>query len=395
MSDLPSWARWRAAPGAQPYTLGVEEEVMLVDPADWALAHSSGAILGELGPDLQGRIIGETHASALELATGVHDTAYGAFVELRELRTLLLAELEADGLCAAGAGTHPLATWHDTVITEQPRYRAVHDSMRELARREPTFATHVHVGVPDAEDAIRLANQFRAHLPLLLALSANSPFWQGRDSGLSSSRTPLFQAFPRVGIPSRFDGYAGYVAAVGPLIQSGVIPDTTFLWWDVRVQPRLGTVEVRIMDSQAHAAESAAIAALIQATAALELELGFAEPDLVAATEVLVENRFLATRDGMAARFAIPGTSRPVPAFEILERLLDAAAPFAERLGSTEFMDKVLQLATYSGSSRQRDAAVSGGPRGAVRALADSFASAPIDSPPTGAELLALPPESG
>ena len=154
------------------------------------------------------------------------------------------------GLRAACAGTHPFAVWHDTVVSSGERYQAVYGSMRELARREPTFALHVHVGVPDPEDAIALMNRMRAHLPLLLALSANSPFWQGRDTGLASARTPLFQAFPRVGIPRVFNDYSDYVEAVDLLVRCGSIPEPTFLWWDVRPQPRFGTVEVRIMDAQ-------------------------------------------------------------------------------------------------------------------------------------------------
>ena len=150
--------------------------------------------------------------------------------------------------------------------------------MRELARREPTFALHVHVGVADPEDAVRLANRLRAHLPLLLALSANSPFWQGRDTGLASARTPLFQAFPRVGIPRAFDDYADYVEAVDLLIRCGAFPEPTFLWWDVRLQPRFGTVEVRIMDAQTTVEDTAALVALVQSIARLEVEEGFVPP---------------------------------------------------------------------------------------------------------------------
>ena len=126
--------------------------------------------------------------------------------------------------------------------------------MRELARREPTFALHVHVAVPDAEIAVRACNAMRAHLPVLLALSANSPFWQGRDSGLASARTPVFQAFPRTGIPREFATYAEYVEAIDVLMRCGAIPEPTFIWWDVRLQPRFGTLEVRIMDAQTRVA---------------------------------------------------------------------------------------------------------------------------------------------
>ena len=143
--------------------------------------------------------------------------------------------------------------------------------MRELARREPTFALHVHIGVDSPEHAIVLHDRLRAHLPLLLALSANSPFWQGRDTGLASARTPLFQAFPRVGIPRGFHSYADYVEAVDLLMRSGALAEPTSLWWDVRPQPRFGTVEVRVMDVQTRVAETAAIVALVQCIARREL----------------------------------------------------------------------------------------------------------------------------
>ena len=151
---------------------------------------------------------------------------------------------------AASAGTHPFAVWQEIVVSAGERYQFVYGSMRELARREPTFGLHVHVGVPDPEAAIHAANRLRTHIPLLLALSVNSPFWQGRDTGLASARTPLFQAFPRVGIPRAFADYADYVEAVDVLIRCDAVPEPTFLWWDVRPQPRFGTVEVRIMDAQ-------------------------------------------------------------------------------------------------------------------------------------------------
>ena len=160
---------------------------------------------------------------------------------------------------AAVAGIHPFTQWQSTKISEGDRYRFLYGSMRELARREPTFALHVHVAVPDAESAMLAANRLRSHLPLLLALSANSPFWQGRETGLASARTPLFQAFPRVGIPRAFADYEDYVSTIDLLLRCEAFPEPTFLWWDVRLQPRFGTIEVRIMDAQTTVADSTAL----------------------------------------------------------------------------------------------------------------------------------------
>ena len=157
------------------------------------------------------------------------------------------------GLRAGSAGTHPTAVWTETKISSGARYQRIYNSMHELAHREPTFALHVHIGVSDPEAAIRLHNRMRAHVPLLLALSGNSRYWQGRNTGLASARTPLFQAFPRVGIPRAFASYAHYVETVDLLLRCEAFPEPTFLWWDVRPQPRLGTVEVRIMDARRQA----------------------------------------------------------------------------------------------------------------------------------------------
>lgn len=226
--------------------------------------------------------------------------------------------------------------------------------MRELARREPTFALHVHVGVADAASATRLANQMRAHLPLLLALSGSSPFWQGRDAGICSSRMVVFQSFPRTGIPRPFNGYLEWVGAVDHLVRSGAIPEPTFLWWDLRLQPRLGTLEIRIMDAQTEVADTAALVALVQSVARLELEEGYASQTLVHAPEVLDENRFLALRDGIEASFVDPVAGALVPAREQLARLLDAARPHADALGCRDELDDVARLADATGAARQR-----------------------------------------
>ena len=203
--------------------------------------------------------------------------------------------------------------------------------MRELARREPTFALHVHVAVPDEHAAVRALNGLREELPLLLALSANSPFWQGRDSGLASARIPVFQAFPRTGTPRAFGSYEDYVEAVDVLIRCDAIPEPTFLWWDARLQPRLGTIEIRIMDAQTRVRDTAALAALVQCLVRREA-LERADDREPLAPEVLEENRFLASRDGMDAKFVDPDAGRCVPVADRLAETLRSCAPHAEWL---------------------------------------------------------------
>ena len=371
MSEQPGWADW--TPGGE-YTLGVEEEVMLLNPGDWSLAQQIDRVLPSLSEELGGHVTPETHRSALEMGTGVHLTAGSASAELLHLRRTLQDELEPLELRCASAGTHPFTVWHETVLSSGDRYDTVYDSMRELARREPTYALHVHVGVPDPEDGIRLFNRMRAHLPLLLALSANSPFWQGRDTGLSSARTSLFQAFPRVGVPRPFADYGEWVDTVGLMIRSGAFPDDSYLWWDVRPVPRFGTVEVRVMDAQTTVTETAALVALVQCIARLELTEGFAPQLLVDSTEVLSENRFIATRDGMGGKLVDPVSESRVPVAAVLEKLLEACRPHARELGCEEQLEPLSWMAQADGARRQLNLARRAQKLpGLVRRLADSF----------------------
>jgi len=371
MSALPDWAEWKEGPA---YTLGAEEEVMLLNPHDWSLAQQVDRVLPQLSDELSEHVTPETHRSALEITTGVHERAEGINTELLHLRGKLKSELSPLGLDAASAGTHPTTVWHETVVSTHPRYEIVYGSMRELARREPTFALHVHVAVPDPEDAIRLVNRMRAHLPLLLALSVNSPFWQGRDTGLGSARTSLFQAFPRVGIPRVFSDYADWAETVDLLIRSDAISEATFLWWDVRPQPRFGTVEVRVLDAQTTVAETAALAALVQCIARLEVEEGYISDPLVQMQEALDENRFLAARDGMHATLIDPARECRVSALELLGGLLEACAGHASDLGCASELRTVSSMAGRTGAQRQLDIVRSGrGLAGLVGDLAGAF----------------------
>ena len=295
MTRLPAWAEWRA--DGEPWTVGVEEEVMLLDPRDWALASRVDEVLAAMPAELAERAAQETHGSVLELASRPHATVAAAVAELADLRAGLSAALAPLELRAAACGTHPFALWDEVEVSPGARYRAIYDSMRELARREPTFALHVHVAVPDAESAICALRGMRVHVPLLLALSANSPFWQGRDTGLASARVPVFGTFPRVGIPRRFGSYGEYVEAVDVMLRCEAFPEPTFLWWDVRLQPKLGTIELRIMDAQTRIADNAALVALVQSAVRLEATEGWVDEEIAA-------------RPGGARREPLPGDAR-------------------------------------------------------------------------------------
>lgn len=386
MSPLPDWATWPTSQHPSEFTVGVEEEVMLVRPGSWELAQVIDDVLPEVSPELGRHVAAETHGAALELATGVHGTAGEAAEQLTSLRERLAAELEPLGLRAAVAGMHPFTQWSETRVSEGARYQLLHGSMRELVRREPTFALHVHVAVRTPERAIRLLNRMRTHLPMLLGLSANSPFWQGRDSGLASSRVPVFQAFPRVGIPRRFADYADYAEAIDLMIRCGAFPEPTFLWWDARLQPRFGTLEVRIMDAQTRVADTAALVALIQSLARMELEEGLAPAATIEADAVLDENRFLAARDGADARLLDVEGECQRPLGDVLEPVLEACRPHAAALDCEAELENVAELFAASGAARQRE--IAGDPadlRGLTASLSEDFTSRRQQLPASGA----------
>jgi carboxylate-amine ligase len=374
---LPAWATWAGSHELGPYTVGIEEEVMLLDQLTWALAHRIDSVLPRLPHGQTSSFTAETHGSALEIQTGVHARIGEAIEELAALRGELDTTLRPLSMRAASAGTHPFAVWQEIVVSAGERYQFVYGSMRELARREPTFGLHVHVGVADAEAAIHAGNRLRTVIPLLLALSVNSPFWQGRDTGLASARTPLFQAFPRVGIPRAFSDYAEFAEAVDVLIRCNAVPEPTFLWWDVRPQPRFGTVEVRIMDAQTTLGDTAGLAALVQSIVRLEIEGGAQTFDAGIPAEVLAENRFLAARDGMDAELIEPDLGQRVPARALLDVLLGECRPHAEALGCAAELETVAALADHTGASRQLELSRSLGslPR-VVAVLADDFLAA-------------------
>lgn len=331
---------------------------MLLDPSDWSPAQCSDLVLCRLPAELRERASPETHAAVIEIASGIHVDVAGAVAELSALRRRLALELRSLGLAAASAGLHPVGSRGATRTSGADRYRRLAESLRFLALRDPTLALHVHVGVPDPEDAIRVLNRLRETVPLLLALTANSPFCHGLDSGFASARTAIFGAFPHTGTPRAFSCYDDYVEAIDVLIATGAVPDPTFLWWDVRLQPALGTVEVRVMDAQSSVADSAAVIALIQSLARRELE-GESAGRWVS-PDVLAENRFRAARDGMDAWLIDPSSRTLAPVGTLVEELLRECRPHAPALGCSAELESVSRLARSNGAQRQR-ACVSAG----------------------------------
>src|SRR3954463_4774964 len=246
------------------YTLGIEEELMILDAETLELVNGIETML-ESVPDAQGEVKPELMESVLEVATTPCKTAGEAGAQLRELRRVTQRTAGEHNLAIGSAGTHPFAMWEDQRIVARPRYRDLVAALRFVARQELIFGQHVHVGLDDPDKAVHVANGMRVHMPLLLALSANSPFWRADATGLLSTRTPIFRAFPRVGIPPTYKDFDEYSRRVEFMTDSRVIEDYTYLWYDVRPHPNFGTVEIRVMDSQTRIEHTLGLAALIQA----------------------------------------------------------------------------------------------------------------------------------
>src|SRR4051794_26812780 len=229
------------------FTIGIEEELMIVDTDSLELVNAIESLLQDAA---DGEIKPELMESVLEIATKPCPNTVEAGAQLRNLRRQVLANAADKGLTIGSAGTHPFAMWEDARIVQRPRYRELISALRFVARQELIFGLHVHVGVEGADKAIHVADGMRVHLPVLLALSVNSPFWRADASGLHSTRTPIFRAFPRVGVPPAYRTWQGYADQIDFMTGSGVMEDYTYLWYDVRPHPALGTVEIRVCDSQ-------------------------------------------------------------------------------------------------------------------------------------------------
>lgn len=353
LTELPKWAVWEQTE-SHTFTIGVEEELMLLNRHGFTLANRIEAVMPRLPEWILAQTSDETHDSAVEICTKVERRVSAAVSQLREMRSQLAETLRGLELAGAGSGTHPFAIWQEVSVTDGDRHRFVHGSMRALARREPTFALHLHVGLPDADTAIRVYDAMRTHLPLLLALSANSPYWQGRDTGLASARTPLFQAFPRVGIPRAFRDYSRYVESVDRLVRTAAVPDPSFLWWDVRPRPRTGTIEIRAMDAQSRVEDVARLIALTQCLVKAEAEEGIASERAIDAQEAIEENRFLAARDGARAELIDVDRDQRRPLPELLEEMLARLAPHATDLGCEAELTATRDLIADPPADRQR-----------------------------------------
>jgi len=372
---------------SEPYTLGVEEEYMLLDPESFDLVQHIEMVLDAIqGDELANRLNAELMQSVLEIATPVCRTAGDVMHELELLRGYVRDVARAQGLRVGSAGTHPFSLFERQRITAKDRYHALIDQLQYVARRELIFGMHIHVAVDDADKAIQVVNGLLPHLAPLLALSASSPFWRGEPTGLASSRQIVFSAFPRSGPPPRFRDYDDYASVVGQLERTGCIADYTHIWWDIRPHPKWGTIEVRICDAVTRLEDAVAIAAYCQALVKQLSERYETGEEIPSYHRILTsENKWLAARYGLDAPLMdlSTGSRIRVPAAKLVRRTLRELEPHARELGSERELEGVAAL-VGRGNSAERQLRVYNANRDiveVVRAIADATEPADAAAP--------------
>jgi len=293
----------------------------------------------------------------LEITTPVCRTVADVARELTGLRSYVTEVAGGQGLRVGSAGTHPFSLFERQRITARDRYRNLVDQLQYVARRELIFGMHVHVDVDVPEKAIQVVNGRLNHRGQLLALSASSPFWRGEPTGLSSSRQMVFAAFPRSGPPPRFRDYADYASVVGQLEKTGCIADYTHIWWDIRLHPRLGTIEIRICDATTRLEDVVALTAYCQALVKHYCERYERGEEIPSYHRILTtENKWLAARYGLEAPVMdlATGKRNRVPVSQLIRRTLKEIEPHARELGSERELEGIAEiLARGSGSDRQ------------------------------------------
>ena len=367
----PSAEQLRAAfEAAGPLTVGLEEELMLLDPETLDLTPEAPAALAALADDERFKL--ELPAAQIEVVTRPCSSIAEAAAELAAARERLAGAL-AGRYRLAGAGVHPFAAAHG-VLNSSPRYDRTTREYGDIARRQLVFGLHVHVAVPGADRALAVFNALRSYLPDVAALAANAPFYEGRDSGLASVRPKLSELLPRQGVPPAMPSWEALAGAYAWGGRAGRFEPAQW-WWEARLHPVHGTLEVRVPDTQVTVADSAAVGAVIHALVhSLCARFDAGDPPRAAETWKIEENRWSACRHGLDGRMADLASGVTTPTRERLAGLLEALEPSAVAVGATGPLAHALAMLDGNGAQRQRDVAAAGGVRELVGWLADSFA---------------------
>jgi glutamate---cysteine ligase / carboxylate-amine ligase len=340
-----------------PFTLGIEEELMICDAETLELTQGIERILGALPEELPGMVKPELMQSVLEIATEPCVSVGEAGGQLAHLRRVVREVAGGLGMAIGAAGTHPSGLYEDQLIVDRERYRELVAELGWIAEQELIFGTHVHVGIDDPEKAIYIADGMRGFLPLLLGMSTNSPLWRGKVTGMMSSRTPIFRAFPRVGIPPYYGNWRVYSHRVEQMMRGGAIPDYTFLWWDVRPHPNFGTVELRVFDQQTRIEHTLGFAALGQALAhRLAADFDGGVPSREHPHELIDDNKVRASVVGIEGELIDFDRGVEVPGREMALGVIEDLREHAQELGCEAELAGLRDLVEHgTGARRQLD----------------------------------------
>ncbi|MFN3529355.1 MAG: carboxylate-amine ligase [Bacteroidia bacterium] len=337
------------------FTLGVEEEYQVIDPVSRELVSHEQKIVEAANRLLEDQVKAEMHQAVVEVGTHICENVQHAREEVARLRRTVSGVAEELGFAIGASGTHPFSMWQTQLITEHPRYNEIVNELQDAARSNLIFGLHVHVGMPDKEMAIHIANSARYFLPHIYALSTNSPFWEGRNTGFKSFRSKVFDKFPRTGIPDFFESFAEYENYVKLLIKTNCIDNAKKIWWDIRVHPFFDTIEFRICDVPMTLDETIAITALIQALVAKLYKLRAQNLNFMIYKRALVnENKWRAGRYGIDGKMIDFGKEIEVNTRSLLYELLDFVDDVVDELGSRheiEGIHKIIENGT--GADRQ------------------------------------------
>src|ERR1700757_786985 len=316
------------------FTLGIEEEFQIVDPETRELRSHIQQILADGKMVLKEHVKAEMHQSVVELGTEICRDARAARQQVVQLRSELARIAEIEGLRIASAGTHPFSHWMDQLITVNERYETIVKDMQQIARVNLIFGLHVHVGIPDREEAIDIMNQARYFLPHIYALSVNSPFWLGQNTGLKAYRQMIFERFPRTGIPDAFESLSEYEDYLKLLVTTNCIDNAKKIWWDIRLHPFFNTIEFRICDAQSRVDDTIALAALMQAIVVKLHKLRAQNVTFRNYPRRLIdENRWRAARYGLDGKLIDFGRKCEMDERDLLHEMLEFVLPEVDELG--------------------------------------------------------------
>jgi carboxylate-amine ligase len=339
---------------AHRFTIGVEEEFQIIDPKTCELRSHVMQLVNEISPSIQDQVKHEMHQSIVETGTRICENVGELRVEMHRTRGELIAAADRAGLQVAAAGTHPISSWIDQVISPGERYEHIVEELQQLARSLLIFGMHIHVAMPDKQTTIDLMNMVRYFLPHLLALSTSSPFWMGRNTGLKSFRTTVFRRFPRTGIPEQFESWSDYENFTDLLMKLHCIDNPKKIWWDVRPHPVFGTLEFRMCDVTTKVEEACAIAALTQAIVVKLHRLYTNNQSWRIYRRALIEeNKWRAARYGIEGKMIDFGKEQEVPMKILIPELLELVDDVVDDLGSRSAVNYVNTILS-EGTSAER-----------------------------------------